>query len=168
MEKSQETAFWQQIEQHQGILFKLSRVYRDRPEDREDLRQEMLYQLWRSFPSWSGQAKFSTWMYRVALSTALADFRKGGFQLRKQSVGLEKAAVLHSENLEEDEQLSWLYRAISRLEPLEKAIISLYLEDYAYAEIAAMLELTENHVGVKMHRIRQRLKKDLQHMRDGY
>ncbi len=152
MDKS---AFPDIIQQHQGILHKLCRLYRDSREDREDLFQEMIYQLWKSYPSFAGNARISTWIYRVALNTALADFR------RKQP------RITYTDSLPDmpdqgggatSVQQDQLFAALKQLSDAEKAIIALYLEDMSYQEIADIIGIDENYVGVKLNRIKSKIK----------
>ena len=150
------------VSQHQGIIYKVCRIYRDTAEDREDLFQEIVYQLWKAFPSFREEAKTSTWMYRIALSTAVARYRKP--QPYQEKVAIEQASYV-AEGREEDnpEQKDKLYRAIGTLSHAEKAIITLYLDDYNYAEMADIIGITENYIGVKLNRIKEKLKKLLNH-----
>lgn len=143
-----QSAFPDTIQQHQGILHKLCRLYRDSREDREDLFQEMIYQLWKSYPSFAGNARISTWIYRVALNTALADFR------RKQP------RITYTDSLPDipdnsgqptSVQQDQLFAALKQLSDAEKAIIALYLEDMSYQEIADIIGIDENYVGVKLN-----------------
>lgn len=154
----EEAAFLQQIDQHQGIIHKICRLYRDSPEDREDLFQEIVFQLWKTKHTFQGKAKFSSWMYKVALSTAIAIFRK------------KKPAIIYTPQLpdlpqteEEDQQSQQLFAALKQLDDADKALMALYLEDLSYGEIAEITGISENYVGVKLTRIRDRIIKILQH-----
>ncbi|MBS0031334.1 RNA polymerase sigma factor [Chitinophaga sp. 22321] len=148
-------AFLVSIQQHQGILHKLCRLYRDSPEDREDLFQEMIYQLWKSYPTFSGNAKISTWMYRIALNTALAGFRKRSIPVTYTDTLPDLPATTdHNTTIQQDR----LFAALSQLSDAEKAIIALYLEDMSYQEIAGIIGIEENYVGVKINRIKNKLK----------
>lgn len=148
-------AFLVSIQQHQGILHKLCRLYRDSPEDREDLFQEMIYQLWKSYPTFSGNAKISTWMYRIALNTALAGFRKRSIPVTYTDTLPDLPATPdHNTTIQQDR----LFAALSQLSDAEKAIIALYLEDMSYQEIAGIIGIEENYVGVKINRIKNKLK----------
>jgi len=148
-------AFLVTIQQHQGILHKLCRLYRDGPEDREDLFQEMIYQLWKSFPSFEGNAKISTWIYRIALNTALAGFRKRSIPVTYTDTFPDiPAANDHTTTVQQDQ----LFAALKQLPDADKALIALYLEDMSYQEIAGIIGIDENYVGVKLNRIRSRIK----------
>ncbi|MEM6346997.1 MAG: sigma-70 family RNA polymerase sigma factor [Bacteroidota bacterium] len=151
--KEKEAQFLQLIEQHQGILHKICRLYRNTAAEREDLLQDMMYQLWKSFPSFRGEARFSSWMYRVALSTAIAKYKKPGIATTHELK--HEPAALSDESSERQEALR---SAMERLNPIEKAVMSLYLEDYKYEEMAEILGISVSLVGVKLNRIRKKLK----------
>jgi RNA polymerase sigma factor (sigma-70 family) len=141
------------INQHQGIIYKICRLYRDLKEDREDLFQEIVFQLWKSVSTYDGRSQFSTWMYRVALSTAIAVYRK-------KKPGIQYTAELPDsaeEKEQENEQQELLLQAIKRLNDADKALILLYLEDLSYKEIAEITGITENNVGVRMKRIKDKI-----------
>ena len=147
-----ETQFIQLINQHQGIIHKICRLYRDSPEDREDLFQEIVFQLWKSVPTFNNEAAFSTWMYRVALSTAIVAFRK-----KKPHIIYTPVLPDNPETLQEHEQTGQLFAALKKLNDDEKALITLYLEELSYKEIAAITGITENNVGVKLNRIKNKI-----------
>ena len=148
-----EVQFLEKMKEHQGIIHKICRLYRESKEDREDLFHEILFQLWKSVSTFDNRSKFSTWMYRVALSTAIADYRK------------KKPAIQYHAELPEreeeqgldDEQRDLLLQAIKSLNDADKALILLYLEDFSYKEIADIAGITENNVGVKLSRIKGKI-----------
>lgn len=149
-----EKIFLETIGVHQRIIQKVTRMYRNTPEDQQDLFQEIVYQLWRAFPAFRQEAKISTWIYRIALNTAMATYRK-----QKLPVSLyEHPPDLPETNETITEREEWLFRALRTLSDSERALISLYLEDYSYAEIASVTGISENYVGVKLNRIREKLK----------
>lgn len=143
------------LREHEGILHKICRLYRDTPEDREDLFQEMVYQLWRSYPSFQGEAKLSSWIYRIALNTALASFRKKMPDVTYPDRLPDNSAVPVPVFTEQQEQL---FQALQQLNDAEKALITLYLEELSYQEIAAIIGIEANYVGVKINRIKSKLK----------
>jgi RNA polymerase sigma factor (sigma-70 family) len=151
-----EQLFVQTINQHQGILHKVCRIYCNNETEREDLFQEMILQLWKSFPSFRKESKVSTWMYRIALNTAISGLRK------KRVLTTELDAITYQIKDEKDENLAenlqLLYKAINHLTSIEKSIILLYLEDKPYDEIAEITGITANYVAVKMNRIKEKLK----------
>ncbi|HMI05559.1 MAG TPA: sigma-70 family RNA polymerase sigma factor [Pedobacter sp.] len=152
-----EQAFLALMGTHQGIVHKICRMYRDGAEDREDLFQEITYQLWKAFPSFKGTAKVSTWMYRIALNTAIASFRKKRPAVEYHPVLPDHADDLQDENLAiRQEQL---FLALKRLDDGEKAIITLYLEDLSYRQIAEVTGISESNVGVKLNRIKHKIQK---------
>ncbi|UYQ94643.1 sigma-70 family RNA polymerase sigma factor [Chitinophaga horti] len=148
--------FEQLLGAHQGIIHKVCRLYRDSREDREDLYQEIAYQLWKSYPAYRGEAGHSTWVYRIALNTAIAAFRRRRPDVRYPGEMPEKQAEGADEEQEYRLQLFW--QALRQLPDGEKALMVLYLEDLNYREIAEVTGISENHVGVKLNRIRTKLK----------
>jgi RNA polymerase sigma factor (sigma-70 family) len=152
-----EKDFLRMIQDNQGIIHKICRIYRDNHEDREDLFQEVIFQLWRSYPSFSGGSKSSTWLYRVALNTAMASFRKN----RPNVTSAEYLPDVQFEdiNTEGNERQEKLFESIKRLSEPDRALIALYLDELSYQEIAGILGISENNVGVKLNRIKIRLQK---------
>lgn len=144
---------------NQGIIHKVCNIYCDDEEDRNDLFQEILAQLWKSYPSFRKESKFTTWMYRVALNTAITSFKKirrqPGFN-RLSDQNLQIADEMSS--LEMDENIALLKQAVSKLSGIEKLIILLFLENKNYEEIAEITGITQNYVRVKMNRIKKKLK----------
>lgn len=156
---STEKEFLTLIHHYQNLIYKVCRLYRDNKEDQEDLFQEIVYQLWKSYPGFEGKSKVSSWMYRIALNTAIAIYRKSKivvdyYQELPEHLHLpdEKAV---SEN---EERLFWALRTLT--DP-EKAVIALYLDDFNYREIAAITGLSESNVGVRLNRIKNKLKQIL-------
>ncbi|WP_425390773.1 RNA polymerase sigma factor [Ekhidna sp.] len=161
--QAQEKAFLERITQSQGIIHKVCRLYCDDEEHRKDLFQEILIQLWKSYPSYRGDAQFSSWMYRVALNIAIQDFRKvkkrkllmfESYELDDQENNQQQAEM-------ENEQFSAMYQAIGQLDKLDKAIVLLHLEGHANEEIGQIVGITTNYVRVKMNRIKKKLSKKL-------
>lgn len=144
---------------NQGIIHKVCNIYCDDEEDRNDLFQEILAQLWKSYPSFRKESKFTTWMYRVALNTAITSFKKirrqPGFN-RLSDQTLQIADEMSS--MEMDENIALLKQAVSKLSGIEKSIILLFLENKNYEEIAEITGITQNYVRVKMNRIKKKLK----------
>lgn len=149
------------LNQHQGIVYKVCNLYMDTPADREDLFQEITYQAFKAFKNFKGQAKFSTWLYRVALNTAITFYRK-----EKRLPELLTFELLPEAQTDEadpiEEQTQAMYKAIGNLSSIDKAIVMLYLEDYSYQEIGDMVGITANNVAVKMNRIKTKLKEQTQ------
>lgn len=160
--REQQRAFETLLREHQRIVFKVVSVYARHPEDRRDLTQEICVQLWRSFPRFDEKrARFSTWMYRVALNVAISQMRRPSRQderferLDQQQIDAAGGTV---GIFEPDERLEVLYRFIDELDPLNRALILLYLEDRSYAEIADILGISETSVATKISRIKQKLR----------
>lgn len=156
-----EKEFISLLNQHQKIVYKVCNLYMDRHSDREDLFQEITLQAWKAYGNFRGDAKFSTWLYRVALNTAITFFRK-----EKKKPETFITDILPEQTEEPDslieEQVKAMYAAIGDLSKIDKAIIMLYLEDYSYAEIGEMMGITTNNVAVKMSRIKIKLKEETQ------
>ncbi len=144
------------LQNHQGILHKVSRLYAEDPADRDDLRQEIAYQLWKAFPNFRGGSKESTWVYRVALNTALSRLRKRRPLIHYLPFLPERGEPPPQE--EEYTPMEQLFRAIRKLPKTDRALIALYLEDLSHEEIGGILGITENNVGVRLHRIKSKLK----------
>jgi RNA polymerase sigma-70 factor, ECF subfamily len=148
------------VTSNQGIIHKVCGVYCDTIEDREDLFQEILSQLWRSFPTFRNESKISTWMYQVSLNTAITHFKKNKRRPDRNDLNKNyfQIADEHYDEVVED-QIKLLHKAISKLTGIEKSIILLFLEDKKYEEIAEIIGITQNYVRVKMNRIKAKLKK---------
>lgn len=156
MVERDDESFLREINNNIGIAHSVSRIYFPDDDERKDAFQEMMYQLWKSYPAFDRRSKFSTWMYRVCLNTALT-FRKRENRRRAEPIrdGHFQIPERTPDNLEEESQL--LSEAISRLSDLNKAIILLYLEDQSYEEIAEVTGLTKSNVSVRLVRIRKEL-----------
>ena len=165
-EETPEVLFKRWLQEYGGIMLKVSRAYTLTVEECQDLAQEILLQLWRSLPQFEGRASASTWVYRVALNTALGWHRKEGRRRARQQPLLEPedlpAAGLDSaEQLHQREVVERLYAAIRQLPKAEAALVLLYLEDLSYREIAEVLGISEGNVGVKLNRARKALGKSM-------
>ncbi|MEM7334219.1 MAG: RNA polymerase sigma factor [Chloroflexota bacterium] len=155
-EREQKEIFDSWLEQHKGILFKIIRAYAFTPHDQEDLFQEVCLKVWQSIPDFRGEAKPSTWIYRVALYAATVWVR--GEKKRPPSDDL--ADIDHTliiQDQSSNEQLDWLYEQIGQLDPVDRSICLLMLDGYSYKEIAAILGISQSNVGVKIHRIKEHL-----------
>ncbi|NII75970.1 RNA polymerase sigma-70 factor (ECF subfamily) [Dyella sp. SG562] len=154
--------FEQRLQEHRRLIAKVASVYAAGAEDRRDLEQEICVQLWRAWPGYDeSRARFSTWMYRIALNVAISQLRRGG---AAQAGQLEPLQPHHLDTIgaeaapERDERLVALYAFIGQLEPLNRALILLYLEDRSYAEIAEVLGISATNVATKLGRIKQTLR----------
>ena len=159
-EKRTKNEFTQLVNESQAIIHKVSRMYCDNEEHRKDLFQEILIQLWKSYPSFRGDSKFSTWMYRVAINVAIQDLRR---TKKKQQLFFQTNQFKdNSEEKESEwhtEKLKLMYAAIAKLNKVEKAIVMLHLEEKSNEEIAEIIGITQNYVRVKMNRIKSKLSK---------
>lgn len=155
-----EIGFLQLLSQNQGIIGKVCSIYCNQREDYEDLFQEITYHAWKGYPSFRGDAKFSTWLYRIALNTAISSFRKKRPKLDLVPVLPDTNTHQPAEQKEQQQQLLW---AIKLLNEGERAIIALYLDEISYQEIAEIIGISENNVGVKINRIKTKLHKILSH-----
>jgi len=153
--------FLRLVEDNKGILYKISGSYCRHAGDREDLVQEMIYQLWRSSDKYDHTQKFSTYMYRIALNVAISFYRRAS----RGGVKVELDADLHiAEDYgmgEPDERVDMLQQWVASLGELDKALMILYLEERPYREIAEIIGITETNVGTKLGRLKERLKKQL-------
>ncbi len=155
-----EKSFLEQINNHLGIAHKVCRLYYQDPDERADLLQEMLYQLWKSYPAFGERSSFTTWMYRVCLNTVLT-WRKKSTRTSWESLSLHHQQIPEQTAGPEEEQRQSLYRAIATLSPLNKAIVLLYLDEVSYEEIATITGLTKSNVSVRLVRIKKELELQL-------
>lgn len=150
--------FEQQIEQHRKVLYKISRSYAQTREDQEDLAQEILVQLWRSFARFDGRSLFLTWMYRVALNTAIS-FARREFTQKRYVVSIEDRllAALPDRPPETGEETR-LYDILQQLDPLPRALLLLYLDGNRYQEIADVLGISPTNVATRLSRLKETLR----------
>jgi len=156
-----EQDFIQLIQQHQNIIHKVSSVYMQDAADKDDLFQEVTLQAWKAYPKFRGDSKFSTWLYRIALNTAITFYRKEQRQVPAFNTDIIPDKAAENDNTIE-EQVKAMYKAIGDLSKIDKALIMLYLEDYSYIEIGEMLGISANNVAVKMNRLKVKLKENTQ------
>lgn len=160
MDKDLQEKFVTLLEENQNIVHKVCRLYTNNREQHNDLFQEVTIQLWRAFPKFRGDAKFSTWMYRVALNTAITLYRKSKRTVQTQdfeNVMFRISSQEYDDTIEQ--QLKIMYNAIKDLNDIEKALVFLYLEDKNYKEISETMGITEVNARVKMNRIKGKLRK---------
>ena len=153
--------FLRQIEPHRAILYQVANAYCARREDRGDLIQEIVLELWRAYPRFDARAAFSTWMYQVAVNVAISFFRGESRRIRDalpiEDFGLDLAAADRA--LDADHDLLALHQLIAQLDEINRALILLYLEGHGQDDIAAMLGLSATNVATRINRIKQRLQK---------
>jgi RNA polymerase sigma-70 factor, ECF subfamily len=154
-----ENEFERQIQAHELLLLKICRIYAYTDADRQDLFQEIVIRLWKAWPNFKGNSKLSTWLYRVAINTAISGLRKKKNFIRHYEPGaMPEPANAHPEDYDEEERLKQLYRAIEQLNAVEKAIVMLYMEDHSYEEMEEIIGLSQGNLRVKMNRIKEKLR----------
>lgn len=160
MNKQEQQRFFEDIiEQHKGILFKVARAYYPGEEDRQDLIQEMMIQIWQSMHKYNHQYKMSTWLYRIALNVAISFYRKHSSRAKKYAELNEQTLEAVTEDKSDNERhLHLLEQFIGELKEIDKALMILYLEDKSHTEIAEILGMSVSNVGTKIGRIKENLK----------
>ena len=154
-----EKEFLEKIEKHKGVIFKISKMYMDHFDDQKDLFQEITFQVWKAYPSFEGKSQFSTWLYKVALNTAIVFLKseeKRNF-IKNDEVDKFKIAA---DDYDDDQEmkLAKMYKAIQQLNEIDKALIFYYLQDYSGKEIAENMGITEVNARVKLNRAKEKLK----------
>jgi len=154
-----EIKFIKELETNQNIIHKICKAYTNNSDDHKDLFQEITIQLWKAYDKFRGESKFTTWMYRVALNTAISLYRKSKRSIQTDELFPNSKELKYEEfNDTTERQLEALYKAIHQMSDIEKALILLYLEDKSYKEIANCLGITEVNARVKMNRSKTKLK----------
>jgi RNA polymerase sigma-70 factor (ECF subfamily) len=154
-----EKEFEKQISQHELMLYKVCRVYAYSDADRQDLFQEIIIQLWKAYPKFKGDSKISTWLYRVAINTAISGLRKKKNIVKSyEPTSMPEPAGEHPPEYCEEERLQQMYHAIEQLNAVEKAIVMLYMEDRPYEEMEEILGLSQGNLRVKMNWIKEKLR----------
>ena len=159
MNKELEHKFVTELQDNQNIVHKVCTLYTNDRDSHNDLFQEITVQLWKAYPKFRGEAKFSTWMYRVAINTAITLYRKHKKRIDTadyESIIFKIKADEYDET--EELQLKLMYKAVKQLNDVDKALVFLYLEDKNYTEISETLGITEVNARVKMNRIKTKLK----------
>jgi RNA polymerase sigma factor (sigma-70 family) len=155
--KETEDTFLALINQHRAIIHKISKMYMDDVEEQRDLFQEIVMQLWKAYPTFKGKSKFSTWMYRVSLNTALVYFKKDKRKVDKTPLDENIDVIDTNESELKEEKLAYLYKAVQELNVVEKALIFLFLENQSHKEIAENLGISEVNARVKLNRTKEKL-----------
>jgi RNA polymerase sigma factor (sigma-70 family) len=157
-----ERNFIELLEKHQNIVHKICRLYTNDSDAHKDLFQEIIIQLWKTYPKFRGDSKFSTWMYRVGLNTSITLYRKSLRRVESQRIEPVAYKLSYEEYDDtKDEQLNRIYAAVHKLNDIEKAIVFLYLENKNYKEISETLGISEVNARVRMNRIKTKLKTQL-------
>ncbi|WP_160137607.1 RNA polymerase sigma factor [Chryseobacterium sp. c4a] len=156
---SLEQAFIHKIEKHKGIIFKISKMYMSEKDDQDDLFQEITCQLWKAYPNFRGESEFSTWLYRIALNTAIIFLKKEKRRNFIINENLSNHFIPQEDyNDEKEERMKEMYKAIHLLNPIDKAFIFYYLEDISGKQIANQMGISEGNARVKMNRAKNKLK----------
>ena len=161
--------FLRLLDQHRGIVRKVASGYSSGLADRHDLEQEIALQLWKAYPRYSPERPFSTWMYRIALNVAISVLRKNTHPAR-ETVPLDEVdhelAADSASTSEADGRVAILQQLIAQLDPLNRALLLLYLDDHSYSEIASILGITETNVATKLSRLKERLRQNISRNRE--
>ncbi|MNK79441.1 ECF RNA polymerase sigma factor SigH [compost metagenome] len=165
-EKEQE--FLNRIESHKGILYKVSKMYMDNSDDQQDLFQEIVCQLWKSYESFRNESQFSTWMYRVAVNTAIVFLKKEKRKVDKYEIPSENVKDDEGDSHIKESQLDHFYKAVQKLEKIDKAIIFYQLEGFSHKEIGENLGISEGNARVKLNRAKEKLKEIIKNQGYGF
>ena len=152
-----DTEFLSLIKNNEKVILKICNIYCRESEDRADLYQDILIQLWNSYPKFNRRSKVTTWMYRIALNTAVSRFRKE----KKRPVREQLSDQYVTDSVNKNENISLLYLAIESLNKIEKAIITLYMDGIKYKEIGEIMGLSESNIGFKINQIKGKLREKL-------
>ena len=156
--KAKEQEFLTRIEQHKGILYKVSKMYMDTSDDQQDLFQEIVCQLWKAYDSFKGDSQFSTWMYRVAINTSIVFLKKEKRKVDKYDLSTDNIREEEGDSEIKENQLDHFYKAVQKLEKIDKAIIFYQLEGFSHKEISENLGISEGNARVKLNRAKEKLK----------
>lgn len=157
-ESQQQEVFNKWIADHRGLLFKVIRSYADTEVDQNDLFQEIALQVYKSVPNFKGASSVVTWLYRIALNTAIKWISKEKKHTKNHhTINVGDQILETVENESYDEKVQWLYARIKKLDEVEKSLTLLLLDGYSYREIAEIIGISESNVGVKLHRIKKYL-----------
>ncbi|WP_312818247.1 RNA polymerase sigma factor [Kaistella carnis] len=156
---SLEKEFLEKIEKHKGVIFKISKMYMDNFDDQKDLFQEITFQVWKAYPTFEGKSQFSTWLYRVALNTAIIFLKSEKKRSFIQNYEVDKFKIVADDyNDDQEKKLAKMYKAIQQLNEIDKALIFYYLQDYSGKEIAENMGITDVNARVKLNRAKEKLK----------
>ena len=156
-ESEQSSRFREWHRAHQGIILRIARANASNLADQEDLIQDISFQIWNSIPGFRGNCKASTWVYRVALNTAISWARKEKRQQEKEKNLAENLHFLTESHEPRNPKLEWIYDQIRRFDPIDRSLMLLHLDGQSYQEIADILGISEKNVGVKLSRLRKTL-----------
>ena len=159
MDKTQQ--FLTALNEHKGLIFKVASIYSNNIDDRNDLAQEIIYQLWKSFDTFSQKSSLTTWIYRVAMNVAIYNLKIGKRKIQAVSLDEQIIGFHEVDNNEIEEKLLLLKRHIDNLNLLDKGIVILYLDNKSYEEIGQIIGISASNVGTKLSRIKEKLKEQI-------
>lgn len=162
-EEKQQQILHDWLKRHKGLFFKVIRAYAHHEDDRNDLFQEISVQVWRSIPNFRGESAESTWIYRIALNTAIR-WRSREKKHYEGRQSMESVPILETQPAHKDERLTWLYERISTLGEIDKSLCLLLLDGFSYKEMSGILGISESNVAVKIHRIKKYLQEQSEKM----
>nr|WP_309846764.1 RNA polymerase sigma factor [Flavobacterium sp. 2755] len=166
--KEREQEFLNRIESHKGILYKVSKMYMDTHDDQQDLFQEIICQLWKSYDSFRNESQFSTWMYRVAVNTAIVFLKKEKQKVDKYEIASENVKEEEGDSQIKENQIEHFYKAVQKLEKIDKAIIFYQLQGFSHKEIGENLGISEGNARVKLNRAKEKLKEIIKNQGYGF
>ena len=168
MLKAKEQEFLSRIEKHKGILYKISRMYMDNPDNQQDLFQEIVCQLWKAYDTFKGESQFSTWMYRVAINTAIVFLKKEKRKIDTYEIASDNVREEECDGFIKESQLEHFYRAVQKLEKIDKAIIFYQLEGFSHKEIGESMGISEGNARVKLNRAKEKIKEIIKNQGYGF
>jgi RNA polymerase sigma-70 factor (ECF subfamily) len=153
-----EEAFTEVIKENESLIYKVVSLYADNREDQDDLFQEIIIQIWKSFSQFKNNSKISTWVYRIALNTAITGLRKRKKKINWLPIGKSELNYSEAQCHEQEDKFAFLYQCIKELNELDRGIILLYLENKSYSEMSEVIGMSESNIGTRISRIKQKLK----------
>ncbi|WP_462248270.1 RNA polymerase sigma factor [Ekhidna sp.] len=156
-ESEQRDIFNEWLNGYRALLFKVIRAYASTEEDQNDLFQEVCMQMYRSIPNFKGSSAVSTWLYRIALNTAIKWSTRERKHVDSHTEVGNMVNILKSNDEPKDERISWLYDQIKQLNQIDRSLTLLLLDGYSYKEMSDMMGISESNIGVKIHRIKKHL-----------
>lgn len=165
---AKEQEFLARIEKHKGILYKISKMYMDNPDDQQDLFQEIICQLWKAYDTFKGESQFSTWLYRVAINTAIIFLKKDKRKVDKYEIASDNIREEECDAHIRESQLEHFYRAVQKLEKIDKAIIFYQLEGFSHKEIGESMGISEGNARVKLNRAKEKIKEIIKNQGYGF
>ncbi|GAB4234603.1 MAG: RNA polymerase sigma factor [Ekhidna sp.] len=164
---SNEIEFVELVKNNEGLIHKVTGLYTDTAHDREDLYQEIIYQLWKSYKSFKGDSKITTWLYKVALNTAMVNLKKRKKRKNTNSIDDQVLEIAAHDNSIESEKVEFLTRSIKKLNEIERTIMVCYLEGKSHDEISQIVGFNKSNVGTRIGRIKNKLREQLKSEEDG-